>query len=85
MMLMPDEHIAATYRKEVEPNMKQGATLAFAHGFNIHFGQVIPREDLDVRDDRAEGARAYRTLYLRPGRRHALPDRRGAGQERHGA
>jgi ketol-acid reductoisomerase len=47
MMLMPDEHIAATYRREVEPNMKKGATLAFAHGFNIHFGQVIPREDVD--------------------------------------
>ena len=48
MMLMPDEHIAATYRKDVEPNMKKGATLGFAHGFNIHFGQVIPRADLDV-------------------------------------
>jgi len=48
MMLMPDEHIAATYRKDVEPNMKKGATLGFAHGFNIHFGQVIPRTDLDV-------------------------------------
>jgi ketol-acid reductoisomerase len=47
MMLMPDEHIAATYRKEVEPNMKKHATLGFAHGFNIHFGQVIPREDID--------------------------------------
>jgi len=48
MMLMPDEHIAATYRKDVEPNMKKSATLGFAHGFNIHFGQVIPRADLDV-------------------------------------
>ena len=48
MMLMPDEHIAATYRKDAEPNMKKGATLGFAHGFNIHFGQVIPRADLDV-------------------------------------
>jgi ketol-acid reductoisomerase len=48
MMLMPDEHIAATYRKDVEPNVKKGATLGFAHGFNIHFGQVIPRADLDV-------------------------------------
>jgi ketol-acid reductoisomerase len=47
MMLMPDEHIAATYRKDVEPNMKKGATLGFAHGFNIHFGQVLPREDID--------------------------------------
>ncbi len=48
MMLMPDEHIAGTYRSDVAPNMKTGATLGFAHGFNIHFGQVIPREDLDV-------------------------------------
>jgi ketol-acid reductoisomerase len=48
MMLMPDEHIAATYKSEVEPNIKKGATLAFAHGFNIHYGQVAPRADLDV-------------------------------------
>ncbi len=48
MMLMPDEHIAATYLTEVEPNIKKGATLAFAHGFNIHYGQVAPRADLDV-------------------------------------
>ena len=48
MMLMPDEHIAATYKSEVEPNIKQGATLAFAHGFNIHYYQVAPRADLDV-------------------------------------
>jgi ketol-acid reductoisomerase len=48
MMLMPDEHIAATYREEIEPNIKKGATLAFAHGFNVHYGQVSPREDLDV-------------------------------------
>jgi ketol-acid reductoisomerase len=48
MMLMPDEHIAAVYRDEVEPNIRKGATLAFAHGFNIHYGQVQPRADLDV-------------------------------------
>ena len=48
MLLMPDEHIAAVYQSEIEPNIKQGATLAFAHGFNIHYGQVIPRKDLDV-------------------------------------
>ena len=47
MMLMPDEHIAAVYR-DVEPHIKKGATLAFAHGFNIHYGQVVPRADLDV-------------------------------------
>jgi ketol-acid reductoisomerase len=48
MMLMPDEHIAAVYRSDVEPNIRKGATLGFAHGFNIHYGQVMPREDLDV-------------------------------------
>ncbi len=48
MMLLPDEHIAAVYREDVEPHIKKGATLAFAHGFNIHYGQVMPRADLDV-------------------------------------
>jgi len=48
MILLPDEHIADVYRSEVEPHMKKGAALAFAHGFNIHFGQVVPRSDLDV-------------------------------------
>jgi len=48
MMLLPDEQIAAVYASEVGPNMKQGASLAFAHGFNVHYGQVVPRADLDV-------------------------------------
>jgi ketol-acid reductoisomerase len=48
MMLLPDETIAAVYKSEVEPNVKKGAALAFAHGFNIHYGQVVPRADLDV-------------------------------------
>ncbi|GJM05861.1 MAG: ketol-acid reductoisomerase (NADP(+)) [marine bacterium B5-7] len=48
MILAPDEHQAELYRNEIEPNIKQGAALAFAHGFNIHFQQIIPRPDLDV-------------------------------------
>jgi ketol-acid reductoisomerase len=36
------------YKTDVEPNIRKGATLGFAHGFNIHYGQVVPREDLDV-------------------------------------
>jgi ketol-acid reductoisomerase len=48
MILLPDEQIAAVYKNDVEPHIKQGASLAFAHGFNIHYGQVVPREDLDV-------------------------------------
>jgi len=48
MILAPDEHQAKLYREQVGPNIKEGAALAFAHGFNIHFGQIEPREDLDV-------------------------------------
>jgi ketol-acid reductoisomerase len=48
MLLMPDEQIADVYKAEVEPNIRKGAALAFAHGFNIHYGQVVPRADLDV-------------------------------------
>ncbi|MBT8420878.1 MAG: ketol-acid reductoisomerase [Gammaproteobacteria bacterium] len=48
MMLAPDEHHAAIYREVVAPNIKKGAAIAFAHGFNIHFGQIEPRPDLDV-------------------------------------
>jgi ketol-acid reductoisomerase len=48
MMLLPDEQIAEVYRNDVEPNIKKGASLAFAHGFNVHYNQVVPREDLDV-------------------------------------
>ncbi|GAB4163798.1 MAG: ketol-acid reductoisomerase [Geothermobacteraceae bacterium] len=48
MILTPDEFQAQLYRDEIEPNLKQGATLAFAHGFAIHYNQIVPRADLDV-------------------------------------
>jgi ketol-acid reductoisomerase len=48
MILAPDEHQARLYREEIAPHIREGATLAFAHGFNIHFGQIEPRADLDV-------------------------------------
>ena len=48
MILTPDEFQSQLYKNEIEPNIKQGATLAFAHGFAIHYNQVIPRADLDV-------------------------------------
>ena len=48
MILLPDEQIAAVYNAEVAPNMKEGASLVFAHGFNVHYGQVVPRADVDV-------------------------------------
>jgi len=48
MILLPDENHAQVYRDSIEPNIKKGAALAFAHGFNIHYGQIQPRADLDV-------------------------------------
>jgi ketol-acid reductoisomerase len=48
MILAPDEHQAKLYRDDIQPNIKKGASLAFAHGFNIHYGQIEPRDDLDV-------------------------------------
>ncbi len=48
MVLTPDEFQGKLYKEELEPNLKQGATLAFAHGFAIHYNQVVPRADLDV-------------------------------------
>ncbi|MBF0179082.1 MAG: ketol-acid reductoisomerase [Magnetococcales bacterium] len=48
MILVPDEHQARVYREEVAPNLKSGAALVFAHGFNIHFGQIDPPTGVDV-------------------------------------
>ena len=48
MMLTPDEFQGQLYQSVIEPNLKQGATLAFAHGFSIHYNQIEPRSDLDV-------------------------------------
>ena len=48
MVLTPDEHQGALYRDHLEPNMREGTALAFAHGLNIHFNLIEPRKDLDV-------------------------------------
>ncbi len=48
MILLPDETQRDVYYSEIEPNLKEGATIAFGHGFNIHYGRIIPRDDLSV-------------------------------------
>ena len=48
MILAPDEHQASIYHNSIAPNLKEGATLAFAHGFNVHFQLIEPRADVDV-------------------------------------
>jgi ketol-acid reductoisomerase len=48
MILLPDEFQGDVYKEEIAPNMKKGVYLAFAHGFNIHFGQIVPPSDANV-------------------------------------
>jgi ketol-acid reductoisomerase len=48
MMLVPDEYMADIYRAEIAPHIRKGAYLGFAHGFNIHFGQIVPAADINV-------------------------------------
>ncbi|MGI6046352.1 MAG: ketol-acid reductoisomerase [Eggerthellaceae bacterium] len=48
MMLVPDEKQAKVYKDQVEPHLKPGDVLAFAHGFNIHFGYIVPPDFVDV-------------------------------------
>lgn len=48
MILLPDELQADFYNSEIAPNIKSGSYIAFAHGFNIHFGQIVPKSDLNV-------------------------------------
>jgi ketol-acid reductoisomerase len=68
MMLLPDENIPAVYYADVEPNMKKGAALAFAHGFNVHYNQVVPRTDVDVIMIAPKGpGHTVRSEYLRGG------------------
>ncbi len=68
MILLPDENQPDVYAAEIEPNLKQGATLAFAHGFNIHYNQIIPRKDLDVVMIAPKGpGHTVRSEYLKGG------------------
>ena len=68
MILLPDENIPEVYNNNVAPNIKQGATLAFAHGFNVHYNQVVPRADLDVVMVAPKGpGHTVRSEYLKGG------------------
>jgi ketol-acid reductoisomerase len=68
MMLLPDENIPDVYNKEVAPNIKPGAALAFAHGFNVHYNQVVPRADVDVIMIAPKGpGHTVRSEYLKGG------------------
>ena len=72
MMLTPDEKQADIYKDVIEPNLKPGNVLAFAHGFNIHFKQIVPPADVDVIMIAPKG----------PGHTVRRPVRRGSGRSR---
>ncbi len=68
MLLLPDETMAQIFNDDVAANLKQGATLAFAHGFNIHYNQITPRADLDVIMIAPKGpGHTVRSEYLKGG------------------
>jgi ketol-acid reductoisomerase len=68
MMLLPDESIPQVYNADVAPHMKKGAALAFAHGFNVHYNQVVPRDDVDVIMIAPKGpGHTVRSEYLKGG------------------
>jgi len=68
MVLLPDETMAGIYNAEVAPNLKKGAALAFAHGFNIHYNQIVPSKDIDVIMIAPKGpGHTVRSEYLKGG------------------
>ncbi len=82
MILLPDETHAEVYRESIEPNIKKGAALAFAHGFNIHFSQIEPRADLDVIMIAPKGpGHLVRSTYVQGG---GVPSLIAAHQDRSG-
>jgi len=78
MILLPDENQAEIYANEIEPNLKQGATIAFGHGFNIHYGRIAPRADINVTmiAPKAPG-HTVRSEFVRGG---GIPDLIAVGQ-----
>jgi ketol-acid reductoisomerase len=79
MILLPDENQAKIYKEEIEPNLKQGATIAFGHGFNIHYGRITPRADVNVTmiAPKAPG-HTVRSEFVRGG---GIPDLIAIGQD----
>jgi ketol-acid reductoisomerase len=78
MILLPDENQAEIYAEEIEPNLKEGATVAFGHGFNIHYGRITPRADINVTmiAPKAPG-HTVRSEFVRGG---GIPDLIAVGQ-----
>ena len=85
MILINDEKQAKMYKESIEPNLEEGNMLMFAHGFAIHFGQIVPPPLCGCYHDRAEGPGPYCEKHLSGGPGCSLPDRCSAGLYRQGA
>jgi len=83
MILLPDENQSEIYSNEIEPNLKEGATIAFGHGFNIHYGRIAPRADINVTmvAPKAPG-HTVRSEFVRGG---GIPDLIAVGQDPSGS
>ncbi|HIP28484.1 MAG TPA: ketol-acid reductoisomerase, partial [Sulfurovum sp.] len=83
MILLPDENQKEIYEAEIEPNLKEGATIAFGHGFNIHYERVNPRKDINVTmiAPKAPG-HTVRSEFVRGG---GIPDLIAVGQNPSGS
>jgi len=83
MILLPDENQAEIYAEQIEPNLKDGATIAFGHGFNIHYGRIHPRADINVTmiAPKAPG-HTVRSEFVRGG---GIPDLIAVGQNPSGS
>ena len=84
MVLLPDTEQKKVYEADIAPNLVDGNSLAFAHGFNIHFKQIAPPAGRRRVDDRAEGPRPPRAPHLRRRRRRAVPRRGRERRDRQG-
>ncbi len=82
MMLIPDTRQKQVYDESIAPHLDDGKTLMFAHGFNIHYSQIVPPPGVDVDHDRSQGARASRPAALRKGSRHPRPVGHSPGRHR---
>ena len=82
MLLVPDELAPGIYKDEIEPNLRSGSYLAFAHGFSIHFKKIVPPDEVNVFmvAPKAPGHLGASRVHTRA--RSAMPDRSSSGSKR---
>ena len=81
VQILTQDHVQAMlYENDLKPHMAKGKTLLFSHGFNIHFGQIVPSPEIDVIMVAPKGPGHLVRSRIREGRRRPLPGGGGAGR-----